>query len=143
MIVGAVLVALTVVIHALAQEKLILLLEWLAPILGRYCRPWWKVITSIVAVSGIMLAIITEIWLWAVFFFYMTTEPSLHTLESALYFSTSTFTSLGLGDITLSHAWRLLSSFEAANGLLIFGWSTAFLFEIVSNLYRNDRIQPS
>jgi hypothetical protein len=29
----------------------------------------------------------------------------------------------------MSPEWRLLGSFEAANGMLMFGWSAAFIFE--------------
>jgi Ion channel len=47
-----------------------------------------------------------------------------------------TFTTLGYGDITLDKDWRLLSSFEAANGLLMFGWSTALVFTAVQWIYR-------
>lgn len=49
--------------------------------------------------------------------------------------STVTFTTLGFGDITLDENWRLLSSFEAANGLLMFGWSTALIFAAVQWVY--------
>lgn len=47
--------------------------------------------------------------------------------ETALYFSMVTFTTLGYGDITLSPDWRLLASFEAANGIIMFGWTTALI----------------
>ena len=43
-----------------------------------------------------------------------------------------TFTTLGYGDITLvEHDWRLLSGIEALNGILLVGWTTAFLFMVV------------
>jgi hypothetical protein len=60
---------------------------------------------------------------------------ALTTLEKAVYFSTVTFTTLGFGDITLDEEWRLLSSFEAANGLLMFGWTTALVFAAVQWVY--------
>jgi Ion channel len=47
-----------------------------------------------------------------------------------------TFSTLGFGDITLAKHWRLLSSFEAANGMLMFGWSTALVFAAVQWIYR-------
>jgi hypothetical protein len=37
----------------------------------------------------------------------------------------------------LDEQWRLLSSFEAANGLLMFGWSTALVFVGVQWTYEN------
>ena len=47
--------------------------------------------------------------------------------ETAMYFSMVTFTTLGYGDITLGTDWRLLASFEAANGIIMFGWTTAII----------------
>ena len=56
------------------------------------------------------------------------------TFEEALYFSTVTFASLGYGDIVLSPRWRLVSAIEAANGVILFAWSTAFLLMITRRL---------
>ena len=55
--------------------------------------------------------------------------------EEALYFSIVTFTTLGFGDVVLNEEWRLLSSLEAANGIIIFGWSTAIVMAVVQKLY--------
>jgi hypothetical protein len=60
-------------------------------------------------------------------------------LEPALYFSTVTFATLGYGDITLNESWRLLASFEAANGIIMFGWTTALIFAVVQRLAAYDQ----
>ena len=70
-------------------------------------------------------------WLWSATFLYL---KVFSTLESALYFCTVTFTTLGYGDITLDKRWRLLSSLMAVNGLIIFGLNTAFLVEMIATL---------
>lgn len=59
-------------------------------------------------------------------------------LEPALYFSMISFTTLGFGDVILPVEWRLLSGFIAADGFLLFGLNTAFLFEVL----RQFRISP-
>jgi hypothetical protein len=46
-----------------------------------------------------------------------------------------TYTSLGYGDVVLEKGWRLLGAFEAANGIVMFGWTTALIFFIVQRLY--------
>ncbi len=62
-------------------------------------------------------------------------------LEPAVYFSLVTFTTLGYGDITLGEDWRILSALCAANGLLLFGFSTAFLVELMRRLQqRPDQV---
>jgi hypothetical protein len=45
-----------------------------------------------------------------------------------------TFTTLGYGDIVLEGNWRLFGAIEAGNGLILFGWSTAFLLSVTSRL---------
>jgi hypothetical protein len=92
--------------------------------------------TLAVFVLWLFLATILEVWTWAVLYIAL---GAIETLENAVYFSTVTFTTLGFGDITLDENWRLLSSFEAANGLLMFGWSTALVFAAVRWVYQSDR----
>jgi hypothetical protein len=48
-----------------------------------------------------------------------------------LYFAFVNYTTLGYGDITPVPAWRLLGPMTAMNGILLFGWSTAVLFEVL------------
>jgi hypothetical protein len=78
------------------------------------------------------LAMIVEVWLWAGLYLVI---GALETLEEALYFSTVTFSTLGYGDVVLDNSWRLLGSFEAANGLFLFGWSTALVFAVIQRLH--------
>ena len=50
--------------------------------------------------------------------------------EPALYFSMVTFTTLGYGDIVLHDGWRLLASFQALNGIVMIGWTTALIVAV-------------
>ena len=59
---------------------------------------------------------------------------ALHDFEAALYFSTTSFTTIGYGDVVLDHKWRLVGAIEGANGLLLFGWSTAFLISVTGRM---------
>ena len=59
---------------------------------------------------------------------------ALPALEPALYFSTVTFVALGYGDIVLGPQWRMISAIEAANGVILIAWSTAFLFSVTARL---------
>ena len=49
-------------------------------------------------------------------------------LETCLYFSAETFTSLGFGDILPSGPVRMIAGAEALNGLLLIGWSASFAY---------------
>ena len=59
---------------------------------------------------------------------------ALTSFEAALYFSTTTFSSIGYGDLVLDSRWRLLSAVEGLNGLILIGWSTAFLISLMTRL---------
>ena len=92
----------------------------------------WRVVTFALLLLAIFVAHVIEIWVWAVFYFVI---EEISTFEAALYFSTSSFTTVGYGDVTLTEKWRLLSSIEATNGMILFGWTTAFIFAIVRHIY--------
>ena len=49
-------------------------------------------------------------------------------LETCLYFSAETYTSLGFGDLAPNGPIRLLAGVEALNGLLLIGWSASFTY---------------
>jgi voltage-gated potassium channel Kch len=72
-----------------------------------------------------------EIWLYA--FAYLLVGE-LHQMETAVYFSTSTFTTVGFGDVILSHKWRMLGVAESMNGFLLISWSTAFLVSLTARV---------
>lgn len=76
----------------------------------------------------LFFATLVEAGIWALTFTKLGAIPDF--LE-AFYFSTVTYTTLGYGDIVLDRKWRILSSFEAANGLIMFGWTTALVFESI------------
>ena len=126
--VGSFLIVATVVVHAICLE--FILKTTLAVEFEVQAR--WRTIASSLTVLAVSLAHILEIWLWAVLYYFLEEIP---TFEAALYFSTSSFTTVGFGDITLSEEWRLLSSLESVNGMILFGWSTAFIFAYVRRTY--------
>lgn len=82
-------------------------------------------IITVAAVCAVFAIHTAEIWIWALAYLSL---GALASLETSLYFSTATFTTLGYGDITLASEWRLLGAAQGADGLVLFGWSTAFIF---------------
>lgn len=74
-------------------------------------------------------------WLWALVYLAI---GAFDSLEEAVYFSIVSFTTLGFGDILLPEKWRLLSGLAAANGLLMFGFFTAFIVEMMRRV-RQDQ----
>lgn len=89
------------------------------------------------ATLGLFLSHITQIWIWAVVYMVI---GEFDSLEIAVYFSTASFTTLGYGDVVASAEWRLMASCEAAAGMLLFGLSTAFLFEALREVLSKRRM---
>jgi hypothetical protein len=85
-----------------------------------------------VFVVGFVVAHLIEIMIWA-FAYWLTGE--LKDMEEATYFSAITFATIGYGDVTLEGKWRLASAIEGVNGILLFGWTTAFLFKVSAVLW--------
>jgi hypothetical protein len=85
-----------------------------------------------VVVVLMFLASLIEVLIWAVAYLVLN---AIQGLEQALYFSMVTFTTLGYGDVVLDERWRLLASFEAANGIIMFGWTTAVVMAVVHHVY--------
>jgi hypothetical protein len=75
-----------------------------------------------------------EILMWAAAYMLVAAEE-FDTVEAAIYFSAVTFTTLGYGDITLSSHWRLLSGFEAIGGIVLIGWTTAFIYAVLQRMW--------
>ena len=92
--------------------------------------------THLYRISGIVLlmflASLIEVLVWAVVYLWLN---AIQGVEQAFYFSMVTFTTLGYGDVVLDERWRLLSSFEAANGIIMFGWTTAIVMAVVHHVY--------
>ena len=133
--IGSFLVCLTIVIHAFGS------MAWVGFLMRRYTDKAgeWKLqdtIPVLVSTGGVLLVLhVVEITLWAATYRALPAITELETLEKAIYFSMVTFTTLGYGEITLGPEWRLLSSIEAMNGILLFGWSTALLFSVIQRTW--------
>ena len=76
-------------------------------------------------VLGLLGIHTVEIWLYGLMFWAIGAIPD---------FETVTFTTIGYGDVVLDKKWRMFGAIEAANGLILFGWSTAFLFSVTTRL---------
>jgi len=75
-----------------------------------------------------------EVVVWAVAYWLIEALP---TMEEAVYFSLSSYTTVGYGDVVLGLHWRILGAAEAAVGVLLLGWSTALLFGVIQHLYQH------
>jgi hypothetical protein len=78
----------------------------------------------------LMLGNIMQIVAWALLYQGLDAFEDFYT---AIYFSGVTFTALGYGDIVLAPELRLLAPLQAANGLTMFGITTALFIGAVQS----------
>ena len=124
-------VGLTVIIHFAG----LLGLMWVLRARGHRFRAHESAVGQgaviVFVVLGLVAILTIEIWLYGMVYLSLGALPDF---ESALYFSTTSFTTIGYGDVVLEKSWRLFGAVEGANGLLLFGWSTAFLIAVTARM---------
>jgi hypothetical protein len=127
------LTALTVVIHGAGTMRVAgrAVNRWR----GRAPDPGRLFVERLLAelVAALLLLHLVEAIAWALFFRWTDALPDL---ESAAYFSLTSYTTVGYGDVVLPGRWRLLGPLEAAVGILMLGWSTGILVAVIGTVYR-------
>jgi hypothetical protein len=82
----------------------------------------------IVAVLVLMAAHTSEVMVWALTYLLVGAVPVGTNL---MYFAFVNYTTLGYGDVVPVPDWQLLGPITAMNGVILFGWSTAVIFEVM------------
>ena len=130
-LIAAIIIIATVGIHAAAMMLAVQLIRKKERGLRQQLRQ-----SHLYRVSGIVLlmflASLIEVLVWAFVYLWLN---AIEGVEQAFYFSMVTFTTLGYGDVVLQERWRLLASFQAANGIILFGWTTAIVMAVVHRVY--------
>ena len=121
----------TVMIHGLAVQTNVQLLRRKLR-LGRAGVRFW---TDVAIVTGTtlvaLIAHLIEIAIWALVFISC---GEFSELGAAIYHSATNYTSLGYGDVIMSSSWKLLGPLETADGMLMFGVSTAMIIAVLQRL---------
>jgi len=75
-----------------------------------------------------------QIFLWSAFYRW----SCLSSFESAFYFSATSFSTVGYGDIVLPRVWRLLGPVESVTGVLMCGISVSCLFVVATKVIERE-----
>jgi hypothetical protein len=93
----------------------------------------WLAAAMVATVGTLMVAHVAEVGVWAFAYVLLGVVPPG---ADVLYFAFVNYTTLGYGDIVPVEHWRLLGPMAAMNGVLLFGWSTAVIFEVLRQAMR-------
>jgi hypothetical protein len=88
----------------------------------------WLASVMVATVGVLLMAHVAEVIVWSVTYLILDVAPSE---ADVLYFAFVNYTTLGYGDIVPVERWRLIGPITAMNGILLFGWSTAVIFEVL------------
>ena len=121
----------TIIIHALALMAIVHFVR-LERRLGRAGVRFWRDAAIVAGVTLLALAAhLVEITAWALVFALC---GEFSDFAAAFYHSAGNYTTLGDSSVVISARWRLLGPLEAADGMLMFGVSTAMIFAIIQRL---------
>ena len=129
---GLGMVGATVIVQTIAQITLTRFMEVVPPPRpsGRHLN-YLGVAYIIAPVLILMFGVIGEMALWALLYY---SWGELGGFTNSVYFSLASFTTVGASELALSPAHRIVGATEAAVGMLMFGWSTALLFDVIQTM---------
>jgi len=130
-----ILVTLTVVMQSVGMAFLI---QWARAHLSKEIRLFGPVRSALLVVRFASLIVclhLSEILLWAWFYRW----KCFVNWESAFYFSATSYSTVGYGDLVLQQTWRVTGPLEGLTGVLMCGLSASLLFAIVTRLIERDQ----
>ncbi len=119
---------LSIVIHALATILVIKTARFILKM--HFSDPSLRLIAAMTMTASVLLAAqVCEITVWTLSYDLVGAVPEG---ADGFYFAFVNFTSLGYGDIVPLSGWHLMGPMTAMNGVMLFGWSTAVLFQVLT-----------
>ena len=90
-------------------------------------------------VTVLAVAHLAEIAVWSAVYALVNAVPQR---GDAFYFAFVNYTTLGYGDVLPVADWRLLGPMAAMNGILLFGWSTAVIYDVLRTMTQAEAPRP-
>ena len=103
--------------------------------MSRHHGPLAHIRPLLIVMIVMMLGNFVQIVIWGTLFIWLGEFSELY---EAVYHSAVNFSSLGYGDVVMSKRWKLLGPLEAANGVLMFGMTSAALMAILQQLIKSE-----
>jgi Ion channel len=124
---GAAVSLLNITVHALSMNVVIRTARSVVTTIRS--RDSVRLIAVMIAtVSVLMCAHFLEVMIWSQAYRLVNVTPAG---ADPAYFAFVNYATLGYGDVVPTPEWRLIGPITAMNGVLLFGWSTAVIFEVL------------
>lgn len=104
--------------------------------------PWLRVDRVLVPMGvafGLFLLHFAEVFVYALVYRHAQATPDF---GNALYLSAGAYSTAGWADVRVPPGWRLVAAFESLNGMLLLGWSTAYLFQTLQRILLTEESHP-
>ena len=90
----------------------------------------FAIMIGLIAVVGLLLAALhgMEAALWAAAYWWL---GAVNLPGEAILYSVDSISTRGASGLMLEHHWRMMAALEAADGMLLFGISTAYIFTVM------------
>jgi hypothetical protein len=88
------------------------------------------IVIGMVGAVGLLLAVLhgIEATIWATAYVWL---GALDSPKDAILYSVDSMTTRGASGLMLQQHWRMMGALEAADGMLLFGISTAYIFAVM------------
>jgi hypothetical protein len=132
-------VALLIVTHMLGLFTLVRITRLH---LDHFRTPWLTLDRLLVPLTmGTSLFVLhgVEVWSYAVVYKLAHVMP---TWEQAIYLSAGAYSTAGWNDVHVPDGWRVTAALESVAGMLLVGWSTAFLFQTLHRILATEDNHP-
>ena len=126
-----------ITVHALVMAAVVRVAQFTSA--KHTSRPSLRLIVVMMAVVSVLMAAhAAEVIIWSLIYAIVGAAAAGADL---LYFAFVNYTTLGYGDVLPVERWRLLGPITAMNGVLLFGWSTAVIFEVLRRTMQGSKAQ--
>ena len=103
---------------------------------GKWLTAWHGAVLMVRFTTLIIILHLLQILLWAGFYRWR----CLPTWEMSFYFSATSYSTVGYGDVTLAPFWRFLGAIESVVGVLMCGMSVSALLALATKLLAEERV---
>lgn len=108
-----------------------------------HLRSPWLTLDRLLVPLGMALGLFVlhgvEVSAYAVLFQFV---HATHGWEAAIYLSAGAYSTAGWSGLTVPDGWRVVAALESLNGMLLIGWSTAFLFQTLHRILQTEENHP-